>query len=93
MKTPMKNLKAFLQHGGAGKPMRTEEVEVRKDDGPLHDSVCRSCYWVRGRGNASLRWQRVRFAKRLGRHYVRLHVDGVRERTWVTIHDGDQVIL
>lgn len=89
----MKNLKAFLQHGGAGQPMRTEEVEVRKDEGPLHDSVRRSCYWVRGRGEGTKRWQRVRWSKRLGRHYVRLHVDGVRERIWVTIHDGDQVIL
>lgn len=90
----MKNLKAFLQHGGAGKPMRTEEVEVRKDEGPVHDAVRRSCYWVRGRGESvSRRWQRVRFAKRLGRHYIRLHVDGAPERVWVTIHDGDQVIL
>lgn len=90
----MSELKAFLQHGRAGGPMRTEEVEVRKDEGPLHDAVRRSCYWVRGRGQSiSMRWQRVRYAKRLGRHYVRLHIDGEPQRVWVTIHDNGEVIL
>lgn len=87
-----KPARAFLQHGRPGTPMKTVEVEVKRGLGPIHDEKGRSRYWIRARSEYA-RWQRVRYAKRLGRHYVRQYHDGVMEKVWVTIHDGGKVIL